>query len=55
MLVGLIVHDVEFGLEFFGGEFVEMLFICLKHHLVIQACNRSGQYAIGLIMVQEKC
>ena len=54
MLCGLVVHDIELDPEPFCGEFVELLFVCLKNGNVVESCDWYGKDGVGFIMLHDQ-
>jgi hypothetical protein len=34
---GLVVHDIDLGLEAFGGEYIELFLVCLEDAFILQS------------------
>jgi hypothetical protein len=43
---GLVVHDIDLGLETFGGEHIEMFLVCLEDALIIQSRYWDDQVGV---------
>ncbi len=52
MLGGLVVHDIDLGLEAFGGKYIELFLLCFKDAYIVHSRDQGDQDGVRLILVQ---
>ena len=51
---GLVVHDIYLGFEAFGGKYIELFLVCVKHAYILHSRDWGDQDCVGFVMVQYK-